>query len=254
LLPLLLKQGILVYATHNTGKDCASNVVYIDRSEGLRMVRARVVTCALWLAPTDDAATVADFAREVPTFVVSSMALAEHLTKGGDPAKLNPYQMGKLAMFNVAGVYSVAPGFFIEDGEDGAAEIISDGLHGDTTNELLRPLGAPFWAGKFTYNKPPMSVTLKSKLADVITAWVINPSAVLKPNTFTVLCTDGEYSRLHLRTLALGDFVPAPTPDLYSALPHPIVDGVPVRIEDKDVGKALNRRFLKRQKKVDYVE
>ena len=66
LLPLLLKQGILVYATHNTGKDCASNVVYIDRSEGLRMVRARVVNCALWLAPTDDAATVADFAEKCP--------------------------------------------------------------------------------------------------------------------------------------------------------------------------------------------
>jgi len=249
LLRLLLSQHAgQIYATHNTGNDIASNVNYIDREAGLRMARNKELRCALWLAPTDDTVAVAEFAREVPTLVISSMSIAENMTKGGDPAKLNPYQTGKLAMFNVPGVYSIAPGFFIDDDLDDE-EVISAGLHGDTTRELTRPLGIPFLNAKFTYKKPPMSVTLKSKLASVIAAWVANPTGgVIKPNTFTVLCTDGEYDRKDLRLMALGDNVPVPIPDLYSALPHPIVDGVPIRIEHYDVGKAINHQYFKKQK------
>ena len=77
-------------------------------------------------------------------------------------------------------------------------------------------------------------------MTTAIIAWIADPLATLGgPNRFNVLCTNGEYSRAHLRLLALRDYVPPPSKDLYSSFPHPIVQGVQLTITDEDVVNAL---------------
>ena len=238
LIPLLLARGVTLYATHNTGPDIAPDVTYVTHDEGLRMAQDKELRCALWLAPVKNVAVVSQFARQVPTLAISSMALAEHFTKGTPFHRLDDRQQSEYVMFGIAGLNTIASGIFIDDSD-------SD----DTMRELLRPAGAPFVSTTFSYNKPPMAVTLKNKLAAVIAAWVANPD-VVKPNRFTVLCTDAEYSRAHLRLLALGEYAPAPGPGAapHSALDRPMVGGVEQRVEHEEVAAALRTGYAKRQK------
>lgn len=217
--------GFSVYATHH-GKtpDCVTDVTYIDHNKALAMATREEFQCALWMSPHDDPALLQAYAKHVPTLTVSSMSIAKRVKAGPemDP-ELTPYQLGKWLMFQVPGVYTIAPGFYIGAGHPGATEVLSAGLHGDTTRELHRPLGAPFVNPAFTCNKAPMSVTPKIALAYAIVQWIVSPPnhKTIIPNTFTVLCSNGEYTRDRLRLMALGDPVSEPE-DLYSGFPHPV--------------------------------
>jgi hypothetical protein len=219
------------------------------------MAKRGEIDRALWLSPHDDAETLALFAKAVPTLLISSMSIANHITTGKPPREeLNAYQAGKLNMFTVPGVYSIAPGFYLEDGSGlPNAEVISPGLHGETTDELLRPLGAPFIKANehAFYAKPAMSVTPKHALAQVIAQWVKAPTQTLVPNVFTVFCSDGEYLRLQLRGYALGDDAGWPA-DKYSHIPHPRgEDGNQVCVEHAEVKRVMRAAYLKRQKTVE---
>jgi hypothetical protein len=246
-LPLLSSLGHTLYATHhNKAGDCADWATYIGVENAFGMAQRGEIERAIWASPTDDVVTVSRFAKLVPTLVISSMSIASHITTGIPTYdKLSAYQLSKLEMALIPDVYNVAPGFYLEDGEE-QGEVISPGLHAETTALLLGATGTK--VPPAFYEKPAMSVTPKAALARVIARWVANPTETLSRGVFNVFCSNGEYSRMHLRMLALGEYVPAPA-DKFSSLPHPRGDdGNQLQITDEDVVKTMRSAYHKRQK------
>lgn len=261
LLPLLTAVHHTLYATHHykTADGTAYGPSYIDTEEALGMAQRGELDRALWLSPTVDAATLASFAKLVPTLEISNMSLASHLTTGKPShAELNAYQLGKLSMATVAEAYHIAPGFYLEDADtlNSDCEVLSVGLHAETSTELLRPQGTPFVAANphTFYEKPPMSVTPKTTLARAIARWIAAPAETMTRGVFTVLCSNGEYSRMQLRLLALGEPI-SPPADKFSALPHPrAADGNQMYVSHDDVAGIMRGAYAKRQKTVDNAE
>lgn len=166
-------------------------VNFVTREEGLDLVKSGRISRCLWLSKHDDPDLVRQIARLAPTLVINSAAIMDYVRGIATHESLNGYQKSKLAMYEISGVWTFVPGFFIEDVPTPAWA--SKGLHGDTTAKILAKDRDPAFDWSKAY-----SVTSKRKLAQAIARWVENPDAIHK-NTPVIVCTDRTYSREELR-------------------------------------------------------
>jgi hypothetical protein len=230
LVPVLRASLQRVYAT--SSKPAASipaGVTLISHEEAL--ARSGDFSRALWLSPHDDVELVAKFAARLPTLVISSAAIMDHVMSGiPSEEALNAYQRSKLAMTRVTGVYCFVPGFFIDD--IASYEGQSKGLHGDTSRKLY----AHIKDETLDYTKR-YSVTPKSFLVAAIAGgvWATHH----KPNELIVVCSDREYTRQELRDMVDRQYVPTvpSDQDKYYKCTH--LHGAKTRISELDVIRAV---------------
>ena len=245
LLPLFASLNwSVVGVRHETTKEVVPDVKYVSKDAALNMAQGSEFDALLWLSPHSDVPLLRSFCETpVPVLSIGSMSIAAHLMTGA-PAEheLNEYQRGKLETFRIQRLTSLFPGFYLEN------QPYATGLQAETTAELCRPAGDPFLNPKWDTNKIPMSVTPMSSLAQVIAQWVRDPSGTINPNTFTVFCSDGEYSRDRLRLAALGEHIQPPR-NLFSNQMHPRrPDGTPWVVTHAEVEGIMRESYLKRRK------
>ncbi len=196
-------------------------VKFITHEQAFDMTFSRVI----WLSSHDDASLLSKFAATTETMAINSAAVMDVLMGKQDPATANAYQKSKLALFSVPGVYSLIPGFYIEDMPVPAWA--SKGLHGDTTAKVF---DATQIVADLDWSKA-YSVTPKSFIVACVKEWLAEPTIISK-NSPVIVCTDRQYRRHELRSAvsflpltnegqqAKGMDAPPLLDPIYATLPH----------------------------------
>ncbi len=165
-------------------------ITFITHEQALERQFSRI----LWLSSHDDVELLGKFAK-TDTLAINSAAVMDLLMGKQDLATANAYQKSKFALFSVPNVYSLIPGFYIEDMP--VPDWASKGLHGDTTAKLFDPNQL---ATGFDWTKA-YSVTPKSFIVMCIKEWLVKPTIINK-NSPVIVCTDRQYRRHELRRAA----------------------------------------------------
>lgn len=145
----------------------------------------------LWFSTHSDIKTLSGLAELGPTLAIGSGVAIDFLA-GRVPVS-NDYIRDKVAMLEIPGLYTLVPGFFLDD-----CGSKTGGLHRETTTKVFQET----FDDTYDWGKPKF-VTPKSLLCDLILHWLV----FAKPPTSEwhrvgSICA---YNRWELRQMAILD-------------------------------------------------
>lgn len=239
-LPLLLKNEDAIFAT--VREPTRPIAIELQQRHSVTLVCAddaknTSFDRVLWFSTHDDIEMLTRFSSTTPTLAISSAAVMDYHRGVLSKDQLNAYQKSKLLLGRIPNIYTLIPGFYIDDVSMPGANV-SKGLHGDSTVKIFND-GDTYTGDDFDWGKS-YSVTPKSLLAAAIVKWIDTPS-IIKPNTPVIACSDRVWSRGDLRRLVYGTIVKQGKKNWnVVASPEPIYKSFDhiMHITDDDVGWA----------------